>query len=66
VMADLAKAILFGDFKRYAVCGVRGGLTVKIADQEDAKLGKINFYGSRRLDQKVIVPEAVKYLSIKA
>jgi HK97 family phage major capsid protein len=66
VIADNAKAVLFGNFKRYATCGVRGGLTVKIADQEDAKLGKINFYGSRRLDQKVLVPEAVQYLKIKA
>lgn len=61
-VATGAKPVLFGNFKRAVVIGDRGGLQTRILDQVDAKSGLIDFIGKRRVDQIVVLPEAIKAL----
>lgn len=60
------KPVLFGNFGRAVLIGDRGGLQTRILDQVDAKAGMYDFVGKRRVDQIVILPEAIKYLQNSA
>jgi HK97 family phage major capsid protein len=60
------KVVLFGNFKQAVVIGDRGGLVIKIDDRSAAKHGKVELTGRRRVDQVVVLPEAIKYLRMKS
>lgn len=60
-----AKSILFGDLNFYWI-GDRQGITFKRLNEKYADMGQIGFLASKRVDAKLILPEAVKYLQQKA
>jgi HK97 family phage major capsid protein len=59
-----AKCILFGNFKQAVIIGDRSGLQTRILSEVSAKQGLVDFIGKRRTDQRVILPEAIKYLQM--
>ncbi len=59
------KPIAFGDFSYYRIQD-RAGATMKRLDELYAKTGQIGFRFRQRTDGKLLVPEAVKVLAIKA
>jgi HK97 family phage major capsid protein len=58
--------ILYGDFKRAYYIGVRGGagINVKILDQPLALQGQLALLAYRRVDGRVVMPEAVQQIKI--
>jgi HK97 family phage major capsid protein len=58
------KAIAFGDFKYYWIAD-RQGRSFKRLNELFAMTGQVGFLASQRLDGKLILPEAVKTLTIK-
>ena len=58
-------AILFGDFSFYWIAD-RQGRSFKRLSELYAANGQIGFLASERVDGKLILPEAVKGLSVKA
>ncbi|WP_026523297.1 phage major capsid protein [Butyrivibrio sp. MB2005] len=58
-------AILFGDFSYYWIAD-RKGRSFKRLNELYAANGQIGFLASERVDGKLILPEAVKGLSVKA
>lgn len=60
-----AKTIVFGDFGYYWVAD-RQGRSFKRLNELFAVTGQVGFVASQRLDGKLILPEAVKYLQQKA
>lgn len=60
-----AKAIAFGDFKYYWIAD-RQGRSFKRLNELYAKNGQIGFVGSQRVDGKLVLPEAIKVLQMKA
>lgn len=65
VIAGGAKTIAFGDFKYYWIAD-RQGRSFKRLNELYAKTGQIGFVGSQRVDGKLILPEAIKVLQMKA
>ncbi|WP_186422572.1 phage major capsid protein [Lacrimispora celerecrescens] len=59
------KVIAFGDFKYYWIAD-RQGRSFKRLNELFAANGQIGFLGSQRVDGKLILPEAVKVLAMKA
>lgn len=59
-----AKAIAFGDYSYYWVAD-RQGRSLKRLNELFAMNGQIGFLASQRVDGKLILPEAVKTLTIK-
>jgi len=59
-----AKAIAFGDFRKYWI-GDREGITFKRLNELYATTGHIGFLATKRLDARVVVPEGIKVLQIK-
>ena len=59
-----SKAIAFGDFKYYWI-GDRQGRTFKRLNEVFAMNGQVGFIASQRVDGRLILPEAVKTLTIK-
>ena len=59
------KPILFGDFSYYWIgeCGKR---SIKRLLERYADHGQVGYIGSERIDAKLVLPEAVKALKIKA
>jgi len=57
--------ILFGDFSHYWI-GERGKRSVKRLVERYADTGQIAYITSERVDAKLVLPEAVKTLEIKA
>ena len=57
--------ILFGDFSYYWIAE-RQGRSFKRLSELYAANGQIGFLASERVDGKLILPEAVKGLSVKA
>ena len=55
----------FGDFNYYWI-GDRLGITFKRLNERFAETGQIGFIASKRLDGKLILPEAVQLLKMKA
>lgn len=64
-LAASAKPILFGDFNYYWIAD-RQGRTFKRLNELYAVNGQVGFLGSQRVDAKLILPEAVKTLSMAA
>ena len=60
-----AKAIAFGDMSYYWIAD-REGITFKRLNELYAMNGQIGFLASKRVDGKLILPEAVKVLEISA
>ena len=60
-----AKTILFGDLSYYWI-GDRKGITFKRLNERYADYGQVGFLASKRVDAKLILPEAVKVLQQKA
>ena len=66
-MPDLGagnKVALFGDLHFYWI-GDRQGITFKRLNERYADTGQVGFVASKRLDGKLILPEAVKALQMK-
>lgn len=59
------KPVLFGDFNYYWIAD-REGRTFKRLNELYAVTGQVGFLGSQRVDGKVILPEAIKTLSMAA
>lgn len=59
------KVIAFGDFKYYWIAD-RQGRSFKRLNELFAATGQVGFLGSQRVDGKLILPEAVKVLVMKA
>lgn len=59
------KTVVFGDFKYYWIAD-RQGRSFKRLNELFAVTGQIGFVATQRLDGKLILPEAVKYLQQKA
>lgn len=59
-----AKAIAFGDYSYYWVAD-RQGRSLKRLNELFAMNGQVGFLASQRVDGKLILPEAVKTLTIK-
>lgn len=64
-LAASNKPVLFGDFNYYWIAD-RQGRTFKRLNELYAVTGQVGFLGSQRIDAKVILPEAIKYLSMAA
>lgn len=64
-LAASAKPILFGDFNYYWIADLQGR-TFKRLNELYAVNGQVGFLGSQRVDAKLILPEAVKTLSMAA
>jgi len=60
-----AKTVMFGDFSYYWI-GDRQGVAFKRLNERYADLGQIGFQASKRVDGKLILPEAIKVLQQKA
>ena len=60
-----ARTILFGDLSYYWI-GDRKGITFKRLNERYADYGQVGFLASKRVDAKLILPEAVKVLQQKA
>lgn len=58
------KPILFGDFKYYWI-GDREGITFRKLSEKYADSGQVGFLATKRLDGKLILPEAIKVLKMK-
>lgn len=63
-MAAGKKTVAFGDFSFYWI-GDRAGITFKRLNERFAETGQIGFIASKRLDGKLILPEAIKVLQHK-
>ena len=63
-IAGQAKAIAFGDYSYYWVAD-RQGRSLKRLNELFAMNGQVGFLASQRVDGKLILPEAVKTLTIK-
>ena len=66
-MPDLAagnKVALFGDFHFYWI-GDRQGITFRRLNERYADTGQVGFLATKRLDGKLILPEAIKALQMK-
>ena len=65
VMAAGAYTVAFGDFKNYWV-GDRAGRTVQRLNELYATNGQIGYVATERVDGKVILPEGIQLLKMKA
>jgi len=59
------KAIAFGDFSQYTIKDTLG-MQMQVLDQLYAENGQVGFKGNERTDGKLVVPEAVQVLEMKA
>lgn len=59
------KAVVFGDFSFYWI-GDRTGITFRRLNERYADTGQVGFLATKRVDGKLILPEAVKVLQMKA
>jgi len=57
--------VLFGDFSYFWI-GDRGKRNIKRLTERYADYGQVGFIASQRVDAKLVLPEAVKALKIKA
>lgn len=65
VIAATAKVAAFGDFKQYLIKDTTG-MQMQVLDQLYAANGQVGFKGNERTDGKLMLPEAVKLLVMKA
>ncbi|MBQ2938925.1 MAG: phage major capsid protein [Clostridia bacterium] len=59
-----AKSIAFGDFSYYWI-GDRQGVSFKRLNERFAETGQVGFIATKRVDAKLILPEAIKVLQQK-
>lgn len=59
------KPIAFGDFSYYWI-GDRQGITFRRLNERYADTGQVGFLASKRVDAKLILPEAIKVLQMKS
>lgn len=64
-IASGAKTIAFGDFSYYWI-GDRQGITFRRLNERYAENGQVGFIASKRVDGKLILPESIKVLKMKA
>ena len=64
-IASGTKPILFGDFNFYWI-GDRQGVTFKRLNERYADTGQIGFLATKRVDGKLVLPEAMKVLQMKS
>lgn len=64
-IASSNKTVVFGDFKYYWIAD-RQGRSFKRLNELFAVTGQVGFVATQRVDGKLILPEAVKYLQQKA
>ena len=64
VAAAGAKTIAFGDFSYYWI-GDRQGISFKRLNERYAETGQVGFLATKRVDGKLILPEAIKVLQQK-
>ena len=60
-----AKTVLFGDLSYYWI-GDRQGISFKRLNELYAGNGQVGFVASKRVDGKLVLPEAVKLLKMAA
>ena len=60
-----AKPVAFGDFSYYWI-GDRQGITFRRLNERYADTGQVGFLATKRLDGKLILPEAIKVLQMKS
>lgn len=65
VIAAGTKPVLFGDFSFYWI-GDRQGVTFKRLNERYADTGQIGFLATKRVDAKLVLPEAIKVLQMKS
>ena len=58
------KTVAFGDFSFYWI-GDRQGITFRRLNERYAETGQVGFLASKRLDGKLVLPEAIKVLQQK-
>lgn len=63
-MGSGKKVILFGDLSYYWI-GDRQGITFKRLNERYADMGQVGFLASKRVDGKLVLPEAIKVLQMK-
>lgn len=59
-----AKSVIFGNFKFYWI-GDRQGITFRRLNERYADSGQVGFLATKRLDGKLLLPEAIKVLQQK-
>lgn len=64
-LASAAKSIAFGDFSYYWIAD-RQGRSFKRLNELYAATGQVGFMATQRVDGKLILPEAIKVLQMKA
>ena len=64
-MASSAYTVAFGDFKNYWIAD-RSGRTVQRLNELYSTNGQVGFVATERVDGKVILPEGIKLLQMKA
>lgn len=64
VPATGAKSILFGDLSYYWI-GDRQGIAFKRLNERYADMGQVGFLASKRVDGKLVLPEAIQVLQHK-
>lgn len=65
IIAAGTKPVLFGDFSFYWI-GDRQGVTFKRLNERYADTGQIGFLATKRVDAKLVLPEAIKVLQMKS
>ena len=63
-IASGKKTVAFGDFSFYWI-GDRQGITFRRLNERFAETGQVGFLASKRLDGKLVLPEAIKVLQQK-
>ena len=58
------KPVMFGDLSYYWI-GDRQGVTFKRLNERYADMGQVGFLASKRVDGKLVLPEAIKVLKMK-
>lgn len=58
------KIVMFGDLSFYWI-GDRQGITFKRLNERYADVGQVGFLASKRVDGKLVLPEAIKVLQMK-
>jgi len=62
---EFKDTIVFGDFSYYWVAD-RQGRVFKRLNELYAATGQVGFMATQRVDGKLILPESIKYLQMKA
>lgn len=64
-ITNAAKTLAFGDFSEYMIKDTKG-MQMQVLDQLYAENGQVGFKGNERTDGKLLMPEAIQVLQMKA